>query len=56
MEITNEQEELGIASSVDQELSDISLGLEEDLNNLVLEDNTEENIEDLFDESDLFED
>ncbi len=55
-EISAEEEGLSISDSIDQELKDISLGLEEDLSNIQFEENIEESIEDIFDETSLFED
>jgi DNA-directed RNA polymerase subunit beta len=55
-EITAEEEVLGLSNSIDQELKDISLGLEEDLQNFTLENEFENaGIEDLFDDEDMFE-
>jgi DNA-directed RNA polymerase subunit beta len=54
-EITAEEEVLNISNSIDQELKDISLGLEEDLENFSFEtEMNSENIDDLFDDNDLF--
>jgi DNA-directed RNA polymerase subunit beta len=54
-EITAEEEVLSLSNSIDQELKDISLGLEEDLLGLELEQSDADGIEDLFDDEGMFE-
>ena len=53
-EITAEEEVMNLSSNIDQELKDINLGLEEDLNNFVFEEEFTESIDDLFDDDGMF--
>ena len=53
-EITADEEVLNLSNSIDQELKDISLGLEEELESFVFEKDSNDGIEDLFDDDGMF--